>query len=53
MISRPLSQPLAQGFGAQAILADVSIWRKKQQIDNNISVLETGHFLKGSGVGCG
>jgi hypothetical protein len=28
MLSRPVNQPLAQGFWGQPLLADVSIWRK-------------------------
>jgi hypothetical protein len=44
--------PLAQGKKPQSGLADVSIWRKKQRIDNIPILLEIRGFLKVMRKGC-
>jgi hypothetical protein len=53
MLSRPLSLPLAQGFCWPTNLADVSIWRKKERIDNPQILPKNSHFLKAMKQDCG
>jgi hypothetical protein len=53
MFSRPVDQPLAQGFFRATTPGGRVDLEEELRIDNKTILLENGYFLKELAVGCG